>query len=76
MTSAKVRDLQAQLTSAKSEVASLKDQLTNARNSSTQFKQIADATEKRLLESSNAAKALKDDLETRLSKATEEKVCF
>ena len=74
MTSAKVRDLQSQVTSGKAEIANLKDQLTNARNASTQFKEIAEATEKRLLESSNAAKALKDDLEARLSKAVEEKV--
>ncbi len=71
--SAKVRDLQMQLNQAKNEVITLKEQLTVARDSTTQYKDIADSAEKRLTESNNASKTLKDDLEARLAKATAEK---
>ncbi len=71
--SAKVRDLQLMLNQTKNEVMTLKEQLTNSREASNHYKEIADSAEKRLSESNDAAKALKDDLETRLKKAVQEK---
>jgi nucleoprotein TPR len=72
--SAKYRDLQMQLNQSRNESNSVKQQMATTKHASLQYKEIADSAEKRLAENNNAAKALKEDLETRLKLALEEKV--
>lgn len=71
--SAKVRDLQLQLTQSKNEVNNLKIQLNSSKEACANFKNLAESAEKRLSENNVAEKALKTDLENRLQQALETK---
>ncbi|TRY63999.1 hypothetical protein TCAL_07159 [Tigriopus californicus] len=69
--SAKVRDLQLQLTQSKNEVNNLKIQLNSSKEACANFKNLAESAEKRLSENNVAEKALKTDLENRLQQTLE-----
>ena len=71
--SSKVRDLQLQLNQARNELNGLREQLTTTRSATSQYKEIADVAEKRMNETNAAAKALKDDLEAKMTKVNDEK---
>ena len=61
LTQGKLVDLQSQLNAAKNENVKLKDNLASARQATQQYKQLADAAEKQVVESNAAAAGIRQN---------------